>query len=296
MHRVNIHFSFLLRGTGVVSGYLLLSIITFFYTSMALAHGTIGSRLDNLEHQLEESPNDAHLYLARGRLYQERHNQAAALLDYQRAENIDPRLYAVQYWRGLLYLEHGFLDDALTTLNQYVQLTDAAKGYAALAKVYWQQHAFRLSANAWDKAIAKDGNASPAMYHQRAQALMQLQALPYSKSLLAEIVAGIEAGIVKQGPLSSYLTLLVDVFSRNHHYQAALVTLERLPTNLLTSPQWKVKKAEMLALMGHKDEALKAYEETLVTLDSLPIHKQTLNINLKIKQQAMNGLAESNTL
>ncbi|MCL1126241.1 tetratricopeptide repeat protein [Shewanella surugensis] len=306
MNRLIINFSDLLRYrlacfrnirlSSMSVKLLSLSVACCFYSSGILAHGTSGSRLDNLEHQLAITPNDATLYLARGRLYQERHNMKAALMDYRQAVKIDPDLHAVKYWQGLLYLEQGGYDDAVKTLSQYVTLTDSSKGYAALAKVYWQQNAFRTSVDAWDKAIAKETNASPAMYHQRAQALMQTQALPYSKALLAEIVAGIEVGIVKQGPISSYLTLLVDVFSRNDQHQAALVTLARLPPDLLASPQWKVKKAEMLALIGNREEAIKAYEETLVTLDRLPVYKKNLTINQAIKQQAMAGLARSNAL
>ncbi|WP_298772807.1 hypothetical protein [uncultured Shewanella sp.] len=272
-------------------GVLLLCFSVFTYSSSLLAHGTSISRLEQLQHELSHHPNDANLYIARGRLYQERHEMHLAFEDYQRAAKLKPHWPDVQYWLGLLYLEQEKYSLALTSLNQYTVRSNAAKGHAVLARLYAQQKAFRLSANAWNEAIVKDGNPSPAMYHERALALMKMQTLPYSSALLAEIVMGLEAGMAQHGPIASYLTLLVDIYERNQLYQKALMTLERLPSNLLKSPKWKVKKAKMLALAGEQEKAIKVYQEALMALDILPRDKQALSINKVMKKQVIKAIS-----
>ncbi|WP_299494874.1 hypothetical protein [uncultured Shewanella sp.] len=264
--------------------------LVFLYCSALLAHGTSSSRLEQLQHELAHHPNDASLYIARGRLYQERHNMHLAFEDYQRAAKLKPDWPATDYWLGLLYLEQEQYSLALAQLTRYVALTDAVKGYVGLAKLHAKQKHFRLSVNAWSQAISKDANASPAMYHQRAQALMKMETLPYSSVLLTEIVMGLEAGIIQHGPIASYLSLLVNVYDKNQQYFKALKALERLPSNLLMSPQWKVKKAQLLLLTGNKALASQVYNEALIAFNSLPSYKQKLTINQSVKRQVIQGL------
>ncbi|WP_299003833.1 tetratricopeptide repeat protein [uncultured Shewanella sp.] len=264
-------------------GVLLLCLSFFIYSGALLAHGTSTSRLEQLQHALSHHPNDANLYIARGRLHQERNEMRLALKDYQRAAKLKPQWPDVHYWLGLLYLEQEKYTLALKRLNQYLAQTDAAKGYVALAKLHTQQEAFRLSVNAWNEAMVRDGNPSPAMFHQRAQVLMKMETAPYSHILLAEIVMGLEAGIHQHGPIASHVTLLVNVYESNHLYAQALKTLERLPRVLQVSPKWQFKKASILALKGETFAAYQAFNHTLTTLNNLPSYKQVLPAYRAIK-------------
>lgn len=256
----------------------------------ALAHGTVGNRMADVNHALEHSPNDAKLYLERGRIHQEKKRWEEALADYERARQLDKDLHAAVYWTGMLWFERQEYRAAEQLLQKYAGLSDSPQGHSALGELYMQTDKPEISAQHYDKAIKLDTDPPPGLYLMRARALMQAQPVASSAAYLNGIVAGIGEGIARHGELATYLELLIELYDRNGDYRRALDTVARLPESLRQAPAWQLSKAGLLIKAGDRKSAVTAYHDAIAAVERLPEHRRNVKANADVRQEAQVAL------
>lgn len=256
------------------------------FCAQAMAHGTVGNRMDDVNHALEHSPNDARLFLKRGRIHQEKRSWAKAMADYERARQLDKDLHEVVYWTGMLYFEQQDHATAERHLWEYIKLSDSPLGHTALGELYLQTGKFKMSALHYDKAIKLDVNPPPGLFLKRARSLMRANTVPLPAELLHSVVAGIDQGIARHGEMVTYLELLVDLYDRNGDYRRAVDTIGRLPESLQTAPTWQLRKADLLLKAGDEKLAATVYLKTIEAVEQLPEYRRNVKANAKVEQQA----------
>lgn len=262
----------------------------FILCTQAMAHGTAGSRLENVNHALEHRPGDAGLFLKRGRIYQEEKLWDKAMADYKQARQLDKNLHEVDYWTGMLYFEQRDYAVAERYLREYIKLSDSPLGQSALGDLYAQTGSFRMSAIHYDKAIKLDANPPPGLYLKRARVLMKAHAPPIPPELLNSIVTGIDRGIARHGELVAYLQLLIELYENNGDYRRALDTFARLPENIQAAPTWQLTRADLLLKAGDKNAAALGYAAAIEAVKRLPEHRRNVNANMEVKQRAVLAL------
>lgn len=258
----------------------------FAVCTQVMAHGTVGNRMDDVNHALEHSPNDAKLFLKRGRIHQEKKSWDKAMADYQRARQLDKDLHEVAYWTGMLYFEQRDYVTAERHLREYIKLSDSPLGHTALGELYLQAGKPKMSAIHYDKAVKLDINPPPGLYLKRARSLMLSHAVPLPGELLHSIVSGVDQGIARHGELVTYLELLIDLYGKNGDYRRALDTITRLPGNLQTAPVWRLSKADLLLKAGDKESAMTAYFAAIEAVEQLPAHRRNVKANAEVEQEA----------
>jgi tetratricopeptide (TPR) repeat protein len=254
------------------------------------AHGTVGNRMDDVNHALEHDPKDAKLYLKRGRIHQEKQAWDKALADYERALQLDRKLHEVVYWKGMLHFERAEYGIAEQQFKKYIGLSDSPQGHIALGELYLQTARPELSARHYDQSVRLDVNPAPVLYLKRARALQQAQPAPLSAGYLNAIVAGIDEGIARHGELATYLEFLVGLYEANGDYARALATIERLHGKLRSTPAWQLVRAELLLKAGDKESAAAAYQAAITAVEQLPDHRSNVKANAEVKQQAQLAL------
>ena len=81
--------------------------VTLALSSPCWAHQQIGLKLDQLNFEITEHPNDADLYVQRGELYRLNREWALAEVDFRRAVDLTPDNPDLQFHLGRLWFEAG---------------------------------------------------------------------------------------------------------------------------------------------------------------------------------------------
>jgi predicted Zn-dependent protease len=103
----------------------------------AFAHGDVHDRITNLTARIKLTPNNAALYLERGELHRVHREFTNAFTDFDHAQQLDPKLYMVDYCRGRTLMEAGDFQAALPPLTRYLgRMTNDANAFATRARVY----------------------------------------------------------------------------------------------------------------------------------------------------------------
>lgn len=102
-----------------------------------------------------QNPQDPELYLRRGELYRAHQDWRSALQDYDRAEQIDPDLKAVDLYRGKLWLETNQFPLAKAALDRFLNANpDHAEALATRARVQYRMNLKQAAVADYTRAIA----------------------------------------------------------------------------------------------------------------------------------------------
>jgi tetratricopeptide (TPR) repeat protein len=246
------------------------------------AHGTRDVRIQELNQQLKQNPNNAELYLQRGRVWIDSQVWSHALDDTLRAERIQPELHEALYWQGYIHYRTQKFTQAKQCLERYITLApQSPAGHTTLAQVHTEQKNYALAAQHFDLAIAADSNPQPQRYIERYRVLRLMQ--PANP---ARIENGLKEGVARHGEIINLLELLVEWHQHQGQWTEALAWLNRYPEPLRQTPQWWLAKGHLLKHKGDTSEAQKAYQTVIDNLALLSEHKRSLRPFIQAKQEA----------
>ncbi len=138
--------------------------------AMLLAEGDTQTAINQLTGAIALTPNDANLYLLRGKAYMQEADGARALPDLTQAMTLDPTLVEAYVQRAITYRYQDDRVEAEKDLNEAIKLQpDRADVYALRGGVYRDNGEFEKSISDYDKAIDLDPN-NPQWYEERATA------------------------------------------------------------------------------------------------------------------------------
>jgi tetratricopeptide (TPR) repeat protein len=233
----------------------------FIFTGAIYAHPPWDEQLDELAEQIQEDPLNPSLYVRRADLKKELGRFKGALIDYDRAAEIDPGLDIVDLGRGQLYLEAEDPDLAQFYLDRFLQKhPDHAKALLASARALKQLGEFAAAADHYERAIDGFDMVKPAFFIELADA--QVAAGEH-----AAAVATLDEGVRRFGPLTSLQIRAIDILAEQGRTQKALNRLDRLAKTSPQTARWMLRKGELLEAAGQWVEAEAAFARSQVALD-----------------------------
>lgn len=245
--------------------FMLLLGLAWHRPMAAWSHGDVHHRIEAASRALEARPDDVQVIMRRGSLYLIDEDPASAVKDFKRAHALDPSIPEVHFLMGKALLGAGDYKGAIEALNQHLEKhPQDPQGYIVRGRVWAKVEDPRQSADDFSSALSFMKQPSPDYFIERARVLATKPAF------MAEAVEGLDSGIQKLGPLVTLVLTAVELEVAQQQFDAALVRMDRLLELSERNESWKIRKADILLEAGRTEEALALYQETLVSLRSLP--------------------------
>ena len=233
-----------------------------FLAGSSFAHLPWDDQLDVLAEQIREEPLNASLYVRRADLKKELGDIQGAVIDFDRASEINPNLDLVDFGRGLLYLEVEDPQMARFYLDRFLdRRPDHPKALLASARALRQLGEYDLAADRYERAIDGFDIVKPEFYVELAETLV-------GAGNHAAAVESLDEGVRRFGPLTSLQIRAIDILADQGKTQKALNRLDRLTTTSPQTAKWMLRKGEILESAGRWVEAEAAFGKAKSELDT----------------------------
>jgi predicted Zn-dependent protease len=253
----------------------------------AWAHGPIHEQIEEVTRHIQREPRNAELYLKRAELYRIHREWDSASSDYQKARNLDPKLETVDFLAGRMLLESEKFEQARILLDRYLSKhPDEPEPLLVRARVKAALGKNRESAEDYTRAIARYPEPRPDHYIERARALAAA-----GDRGVEEAIAGLDEGIQKLGPTITLELLAIDLQVKVKRYDAALSRLDSILARSPRKETWLVRKAEILAQAGRKQEAREEFARALSALESLPPQYRSTRAMAELEKRCKTAIA-----
>lgn len=225
-----------------------------------------------MDHQIEQNPRDADLYIKRGRIQRDTQQFTRALDDYHTALKLAPNSPKPLYWQADIYFLQKEYKKSRDTLKKYLKTkSQSPLGHHLLAKTYVQLGLAKEAAKHFNLAVKHNKNAPPQWYLDKANTLLAIRPLP-----LKLIEQSITEGIQKHGELINFVSFMIRTHKSAKNYSTALSWVKRLPVQSIGTPYWKNQHADILVLAGKTEEALSLYRSVVTQIASYSYNKKRL--------------------
>ena len=264
------------RHRGLLAGAVLFALVVAGSQSVQ-AHGELLIRIADATRQIEAATNRAELYLARGELYREDQNWAAAEADYARAAQLDPRLAAVDFCRAKMLADAGRLQPARALFDKVVARSpDNGGALIGRARVLVRLDQRKLAIADFQRALKLLPAPEPECFLELAQALVVEQQL-------AAALRGLDDGIGRLGPIVTLQAYAVELELERKNYEAAVARLDTIIGPAARKENWLARRGEILLMASRPTEARDSFEAALLAIGRLPLRLQQLPHMLKLQ-------------
>jgi tetratricopeptide (TPR) repeat protein len=269
---------------------LLLALLLLLTPSSAWAHGTVPEQIAAISQQIESDLRNAGLYLKRGQLYSDLEDWKAALDDYQRAANLDPRLSIVDLARGKTLFRAGRLSAAKDALDRFLRSTPVhAEALVLRARTLAQLGSLDASVSDYTRAIAhlaRQGHPNPDYYLERARVSAER-----GREHVPDALRSLDEGITALGALATLQSYAIELELQLGHTEAALERLDTVAAQHPRRPEiWLSRRGEILERSARNEEARLAYERALAAIDALPPRHRKTRATLELERRARDAL------
>lgn len=231
-----------------------------------LAHDDPHDSIEEITLQIQQDPNNAELYLKRGELHRLSSHWDLALADFDRVFELDPDHETVDFHRGRLFLEAGQFQPAKAAIDQFLSAhPNHIEGLIVRARVLRKLGQPLEAAQDYARALSLAPNPTPVLFIERAETLTEA-----GEDYVDAAVQGLDEGIQKLGPLILLQSLAIDLDIERQHYDAALIRIDQVLTEVSRKEKWLTKRGDLLKSAGHPEEAWMAYADALKAIEALP--------------------------
>ena len=260
---------------------LLTAICVTALPNRLLAHGDLHEQLRQLTEQLAREPKNAELYLRRGEVHRSHQDWDQAQADYDRAISLDPGLTVIDFTRGRLFLEAGWLNSARVSLDRFLRRqTNHVEALVTRARTLVKLEQRLDAARDYTAAIRQVPTGRPELYIERAQAIAAEGEAHYGEAL-----RGLDEGIQNSGPLVTLQLYAIDIELKRKNFDAALERLEKISAQSPRKETWLARRGEILQQAGRREEAREAYENALKAMATLPPARRNVPAMLELERR-----------
>jgi predicted Zn-dependent protease len=245
---------------------------------------SVPDAIAELGKRIAQEPNDATLYHRRGELQRAHGDYAAALADYDRAEQLDGKLDVVHLSRGRALLETSRPDQAVSELSKFID--GHAGHYQALllrARAYTRLARHEDAERDFGAALVAMAAPSPDVYLERAQDLVKAGQREAALGVLDDAIRNV-------GQVISLEQAALDLELELGRTEAALARIEAMLARSSRREALLAKKAAVLDKAGKKAEARLAREDALAAIEHLPQSKRALGPTKKLRKELVAAL------
>lgn len=224
---------------------------------VAIAHGIVDARIDQLTELLLENPSQTQFLLERGVLYTQHMNWQKARADFHAVRCLDRAGSIVDYYEANLWLSANRPELSYQYVNRY--LANNPENVSALqlrAETHDRLGRTDAAINDYTRVIEISNTVLPSMYLNLARAQTKVKSLNQQ-----QVHQTILSGLEKLGPLAVLIEYVIEFDRQRQDYQSALKWFEQLPERLREQPYWVIEKAILLAALGRADDAKLHYKK-----------------------------------
>ncbi len=260
---------------------------TLAIASPCSAHQQIGLKLDQLNAEITEHPNDAELYVQRSDLYRLNREWALAEADLETAVGLTPDDPDLQFYLGRLWFEAGRPAPARSALDRFIAARPGhVPGLVIRGRVLGALGDRLAAAADYDRVIARLDPPEPEHYLQRARWLVAEGGAHVDAGL-----RGIDEAIARLGPLVTLIEFAIDVETGRGRYDVALARFVSLPDVLAERPDWLARRGDVLHAAGRVHEASTAYADALAAIEALSVKRRTVKVTVALEARLRRLLA-----
>ena len=267
-------------------------VLACVFAPQLFAHAAVDEQLASTDAKIRQQPNNAELYIHRGRLLLEAGYLEDAEDDFSHALALDGKLQAGHFFLASVYLQANAPQNAEHETLQFIRLANKgdvgslARGYRQLGHSYWQQGKQREAAEAYRSAIYYATEPAPDQYIECAAAFM---ALDKSQQLKALVV--LDQGLAKLGPLVALQEAAINAELQLGDTHAAISRLDTLVAQVKRPAFWLYRKAQVLAKARRFEEAKHSFSDALEAIGQLRPQQRQLRATAQLKSDIMAALA-----
>jgi predicted Zn-dependent protease len=255
------------------------------------AHGDLHQQITQVTEQLTKDPKNAELYLKRGELHRSHQDWDEAQADYDRAISLDPGLTVIDFTRGRMFLEAGWLNSARVSLDRFLrQHTNHVEALVTRARTLVKLKQPIAAACDYTAAIRQMPTGRPELYIERALALAAEGEAHYTEAL-----RGLDEGIQNLGVLVTLQLYAIDIELKRKNFDAALDRLEKISAQSPRKETWLARRGEILQQAGRNDEARQAYQNALGAMATLPPSRRNVPAMLELEKRIKAAIEETRT-
>ncbi len=231
-----------------------------------LAHDDPHDSIERITLQIEHDPYNAELYLERGELHRQSSHFDAALADFDRVATLSPHYETVHFHRGRLLFEAGELPEARLALDRLLNSHPShARGFMVRGRLLRKLGLPLEAAQDFARTLSLTPNPTPVLFVEHAQALAEAGG-PW----VERAIQSLDDWNRKLGPLILLESLAIDLEVEGQRYDAALVRIDRVLTEMSRKEKWLVRRGEVLEMAGREEEARVAYRDAVKAIEALP--------------------------
>jgi tetratricopeptide (TPR) repeat protein len=245
-----------------------LSLLIFSVTQEELlwAHEDLRYQILRVTQEIERNPNEAQLYFKRGELYRFHKDWDLAAADLERASNLDPQLHLVEFARGKLMYEAGWLHSARVVLDGYIlNHPEVLEARFYRARVLVDLKETLAAVEDYTFALERLSDPRFELYLERAKALAH-----NGEAYRDRAIASLDEGIDRFGPLITLQLYAIELELAKENYEGALERLDTITEKANRKEKWLAQRGDILRQAGKVDQARAAYAESLSHIARLP--------------------------
>ena len=259
-------------------------LIALLTARIAWAHGAVHEQIRALDARIAQTPEDAELYLHRGRLYLEDRHFEEASRDFRHALELDPGLRAAHYFQGDSRLRSGDAAGAEREARAFLAALGKEdrgglmRGYRLLGQSLAEQGRPAEAAEACRSALGQADEPDPGLYRECA-------GFSLAAGDRQEALRILDEGIDRLGPLTVLEEKAIEIELHAGHTDGALARLDRLAAAGPGRERWLAQKGEILERAGRPAEARQAFEAALAAIRALPPGRRKTRSILRLEQE-----------
>ncbi len=244
------------------------------------AHGPLHEEIARLSVELEKTPDDPTLLVHRGELFRIHELYSDALIDWQRVAVLRPDDVTNDLRLGLIALGQRDTNTAVLRLSRFTSVCPASlPGQLATAESCRLAGTPGEAVRHWTAAIRLSEEPRPEWFLERARDGQAAQAAE------TDVLAGLDEGIERYGPLPALQLLAVDLEVKRGRIDAALARLAAIAERAERKERWLFRRGEVLLAAGRTNEARQEFTAAREALDRLPDKLRRAWVATELRQQ-----------
>jgi tetratricopeptide (TPR) repeat protein len=266
---------------------ILAVVATLAVASPSPAHQQIGLKLEQLNAEIVEHPDEVELYVQRSDLYRLNREWGLAEADLETAVGFTPDDPDLQFHFGRLWFEAGHPARARAALDRFIAARPGhVEGLVIRGRALGALGEHLAAAADYDRVIARLNPPQPEHYLQRARWLVAEGGAHVDTGL-----RGVDEALDRLGPLVSLIEFAIDVETGRGRYNAALARFASLPEVIAGRPDWLMRRGDILHAAGHDHAASTAYAEALAAIEGLSAKRRAVEATAALETRLRRLLA-----
>ena len=251
---------------------------------VAFAHGTAHERIQALSAEIAISPTNAALYFQRGELLLQHGEWLPALKDFEETRRLSPALPGLELARARALTGARRLDEAGALLDQLVAASPTN------AVVLLDRARVLGLRGRTAEAVADFAKAMPLVTVPDAGHFLEPAHLLAKAGKLDDALAWLDRGLTALGANPELALPAIELLLQQNRFDDALARADAMLVRSRRAPSWLALRGDILQQAGRREEAGRAFRESLETLEKLPPTLRRTQTNAELERQIRDAL------